>query len=110
MWTGIELLLVLLGAVLFGSTLLVLAMGYSKLELERLEQTQAPEDSFATGVAVKQPIEGVFASNEASKDADDVVIYLNEYLRQAQASAERFVSRPSVEGLQKEAHKRGLWH
>jgi uncharacterized membrane protein YgdD (TMEM256/DUF423 family) len=110
MWTGIELLLVLLGAVLFGSALLALAMGYSKMELEGLEETQAHVDSFATEVAVHKSVEHVFASEEASKDADNIVIYLNEYLRQAQASAERFVSRPSVEGLQKEAHQRVLWH
>lgn len=110
MWTGIELLLLLLGVVLFGSTLLVMVMGYSKMALERLEQNQVQQDSFAIGVTTQKSTEGAFTSEDASRHPDDVVIYLNEYLRQAQASAKRFVSRPSVEGLQKEAHKRGLWH
>lgn len=110
MWTGIELLLVLLGAVLFGSTLLVLAMGYSKMELERLGETKAHPDSIATEEAVDESIEPVFAFEEASKNADNVVVYLNAYLRQAQASAERFVSQPSVEVLQKEVHQKVLWH
>lgn len=112
MWTGIEILLVLLGVVLFGSTLLVLAMGYSRMELERREPTPAQVNIHATEVAVESSMEPVFASasEEASKDADALLIYLNEYLREAQASAERFVSQPSVEGLQKEAHQRVLRH
>ena len=111
MWTGIELLLVLLGVTLFGSILLALAMGYSKIELERLDQSTAPQPEVPIAdMAMVTGVKSPSASEEASKNADVVAIQLAEYLRQAQASAERFVARPSAEGLQAEAHQRALWN
>ena len=107
MWTGVELLLVLLGVTVFGSMLLILAMGYNSIEADRRQEEGATS---GVDLAIAHATQSLFAAKTTSSDADQLVVGLNEYLRQAQASAERFVADPSVEGLQREAHQSALRH